>query len=198
MSYSGTRVVPFASAAEILTGTQENKAIDPKQLATAGIIPPSFASAAEIVTGTEAAKSIAPDQLKAAGVNLGGWTTPSFSASDFTASGSMVWTVEAGDVQTYAYIILGKTMFVSLRIATTTVSGTPSADLYVKIPNSKVSTKNILTAVGVFVDNSVRTAGYMYVTASGTKIGLQRFDANNWSASTNNTSIYGQIFFEIN
>jgi len=35
MSYSGTRVVPFASAEEIIAGTQENKAISPNNLSLA-------------------------------------------------------------------------------------------------------------------------------------------------------------------
>lgn len=37
MSYSGTRVIPFASAAEIIAGVQAKKAIDPEQLSLAAL-----------------------------------------------------------------------------------------------------------------------------------------------------------------
>jgi hypothetical protein len=55
-------IQPFATAAEILAGTETAKAIAPDQLAAAGIVPPAFASAAEILAGVETEKQIAPDQ----------------------------------------------------------------------------------------------------------------------------------------
>src|SRR6185295_3701711 len=39
------------------------------------------------------------------------WITPSYSGGNFTANGSMTWTVDSGDVTTYAYKLLeSKTM----------------------------------------------------------------------------------------
>src|SRR3990167_787127 len=71
------------------------------------------------------------------------WTTPTFSAGDFTASGSMTWTVDAGDVVTYAYTIINKVMTVLFYIDPTTVGGTPSTSLQIAIPANKTATKAV-------------------------------------------------------
>ena len=125
------------------------------------------------------------------------WTTPTFAAGDFTASGSMTWTVAAGDVGTYAYTILNKTMTVSFNINTSTVGGTPSTDLMIAIPATKTATKGMRNPVQL-LDNGTRTTGVAYVDASGTVIVIQRTDAANFTAATDNTYILGQITFQIN
>lgn len=127
----------------------------------------------------------------------GAWTTPAYAAGDFTASGSMTWTVQAGDVSTYAYAILGKIMIVSLYLVTTTIGGTPSNALIIKIPGSKTATKTTANPVYI-LDNGGGAAGYCYVTAGTTLIVCKRTDGANFTASTNLTSIFGQLVFEIN
>ena len=125
------------------------------------------------------------------------WTTPTFAAGDYTASGSMTWTLQAGDVISMAYIIKGKMMTVAFSLTTTTVGGTLSTDLLIAIPASKVATKRMLNPVYI-IDNGTRTTGYALVNNSGTTIIINRSDLANWTASTNNTDVYGQITFEIN
>jgi hypothetical protein len=133
-------------------------------------------------------------------LNDGGspWITPAFNAANFTGNGSMTWTVESGDVATYAYIISGKTMTVSLFINTTTVGGTPDNTLQVAIPASKVATKAMASATSRLLDNNVVRAGIMQVLASGTVIQVLRDDAAAFTASTNQTGFRGQLTFEIN
>lgn len=125
------------------------------------------------------------------------WTTPSFSAGDFTASGSMTWTVAAGDVTTYAYIVNGKMMTVMFSIVTSTVGGTPSTALRIAIPASKTATKQTANPCYI-VDANTATTGFALVSASGTTIGISRTDGANFGASTNQTNLEGQITFEIN
>ncbi len=127
----------------------------------------------------------------------GAWTTPAFDAAFFTASGSMTWTVEAGDVTTYAYAIIGKIMTVAFTLYTTTVGGTPSATLYIKVPASKTVTKAMTNPVSL-LDNMVRSIGIATVAAGGQQIAITRTDVANWTASTNQTYVLGQITFEIN
>jgi hypothetical protein len=127
----------------------------------------------------------------------GSWTTPTFSAGNFTGNGSMTWTVAAGDVSTYAYKILGKTMIVAFSLITTTVGGTPSTTLQIAIPASKVATKRMANPV-LLLDNNVRATGYAEVAASGTVIQIIRTDAANFTASADQTYVFGQITFEIN
>jgi hypothetical protein len=130
---------------------------------------------------------------------LGGvWTTPAFDAGNFTGNGSMTWTVESGDVATYAYIINGKTMTVAFGISGTTVGGTPASTLQIAIPASKVSTKGMSNALSLAIDNTTAREGRVTVSAGGTVISCTLTSQSEWSASTNNTAVFGQITFEIN
>lgn len=124
------------------------------------------------------------------------WTTPAFNAGDFTASESMTWTVEEGDVLSFAYNILGKVMICAFRLATTTVGGTLSDALLIKIPAGKTATKIMENHLSRLVDNNVKTEGFCYT--NGTNICIARSDQANFAASTNLTTVIGQITFEIN
>lgn len=126
-----------------------------------------------------------------------GWTTPTFAAGDFTTSGSMTWTVEAANVVTYKYIIIGNTMIVSVSIASSTVGGTLSNTLSVAIPASKVATNNTQT-VGVLFDNGTEQACRISVAPSGTIIAINKIPNANYSAATNNTLVVFTMAFEIN
>lgn len=127
----------------------------------------------------------------------GTWTTPTFSAGDYTANGSMTWTVAEGDVTSFAYVIQGKVMTVVFTLATTTVGGTPNTQLHIAIPASKTATKRVINPV-LISDNGTQVIGWADVAASGTKINIQLLAGANFAASTNATLVYGQITFEIN
>jgi hypothetical protein len=126
----------------------------------------------------------------------GAWVTPTFAAGNFTASGSMTWTLAAGDVGTYAYVLEGKTMTVAFVLNTTTVGGTPSTGLRIAIPAGAVSAKPMYNPV-LIIDNNVRGTGYAAVSAAGTVIEITRTDAANWTASTDLTYVFGEIRFEV-
>jgi len=125
-----------------------------------------------------------------------GWVSPPYGGGNFTASGSMTWTVESGDVATYAYTLLNRTMTVSFTLNSTSVGGTPSSVLRIKIPLGKFSTK----AMNSFVrasDNGTPVPAWCYTDVSGVWLNIQKTDFSNWSLSTNGTTIQGQITFEI-
>jgi hypothetical protein len=125
------------------------------------------------------------------------WTTPSFDAGDFTASGSMTWTVESGDVVTYAYTIIGKKMTVAFIFNTTTIGGTPSTNVKIKIPASKTAAKLMVTIAKMF-NNGVWSNGFCNVVASGDYIGVYNGDVTSLTAETDLTGVRGIITFEIN
>jgi hypothetical protein len=125
------------------------------------------------------------------------WITPAFNAANFTGKGSMTWTVESGDVVTYAYIINGKTMTVAFEVVESTVGGTPDDTLQIAIPASKVAAKQMASAINRVLDNNVLTVAIAQVNAAGTVIRLLRNNFANWSASTNLTTVQGQLTFEI-
>lgn len=126
------------------------------------------------------------------------WTSPSYNAGDFTANSSMTWTVDAGDVTNFQYTISGKTMTVNFYLSTTSIGGTPSTNLQIKIPASKVSAKQ--SGGPVVIDNGtgVYLLGIGLVTASGTNIIIRKADGSNWLTSANTAYVYGQMTFEIN
>lgn len=124
------------------------------------------------------------------------WITPTFSAGDFTASGSMTWTVGSGDVFTYAYILNGNKLTISFVLATTSVGGTLGPTLQIKIPGGFVATKQMFSTCYI-ADNGVSSIGRCSVDASGTVIKIQRVDVTNYTAATDATNIFGQITIEV-
>jgi hypothetical protein len=131
-------------------------------------------------------------------VTMGAWLTPTFNAADFTAFGAMTWTVEAADVVCYQYMIIGKTMWVSFALDATSVGGTPNVALYIKVPAGKVIASPFSTSrLGVLIDNSVVSSGRVIASAGNTILSIYRADSVNFTAATNTTYVYGQIFFEI-
>lgn len=126
----------------------------------------------------------------------GAWITPTFAAGDYTGNASMTWTVASGDVTRCAYWLKGRTLHVSLTLATTTVGGTPSTALQRVIPNSLTA---VGTAGGPFNYSDNGTAGVGAWQANSTTIALQK-DMNagaNWTASTDATSIRATMAFEV-
>lgn len=124
--------------------------------------------------------------------------TPTFAAGDFTASGSMTWTVDAGDVVSYSYKLDGKWLRVIFDIITTTVGGTLSNNLRIKIPGGYTNRTYALSVSLNYSDNgSGNTAGFVQVGAGNTYIECYKFNVANWSAATNATGVYGEIFIEV-
>ena len=125
------------------------------------------------------------------------WTTPSYDANNFYSAGGQTWTVEAGDVTTYAYIIIGKTMTLNFAIVSSTVGGTPAAGLLLKIPEGKTIAKTLLFPI--FAINGTGVISYGNAAAGNTYVTLQKNVAGDvWAASTNATQVHGLLTVEIN
>jgi len=127
----------------------------------------------------------------------GVWITPDFSAGDYTGSGSMTVTVASGDVAAYDYSISGKTMFISVELNTITIGGTLSNTVNIAIPASKTATKLMRANAVTLSDNGTVVDADCSVSAAGTVIQVSKADLSNFTASTNNTVIRFQMFFEI-
>src|SRR5882672_6592367 len=67
------------------------------------------------------------------------WIAPAFNAANFTAGGAQTWTLQAGDVASFAYTIFGKTMTVAFALQTTSVGGVPDPTLRITIPGGFVA-----------------------------------------------------------
>jgi hypothetical protein len=149
-------------------------------------------------TGGNIAALNAVDVLNMLGIpGIGlAWTTPSFDAANFTAEGEMTWTVEAGDVITFDYTLIGKTMLLKFVIVTSDIGGTPNNGLYIKIPASAVNAKKILST-SVYIQNSGNYLGYIYSESTWTTLKIMKLDNSNFATGVDATAIYGEIFLEI-
>ena len=106
--------------------------------------------------------------------------------------------MEAGDVTTYAYTIIGKMMTVAFSIRGSSIGGTPNRFLYIKTPGSKTAKKRIHGTLGRFLDNGAVTTGRCMVVSGATYITIGKTDGSVLATSTNATDVEGQITFEIN
>ena len=128
---------------------------------------------------------------------LKAWLTPAFVAGNFTASGSMTWGVDAGDVTTFAYHKIGTRMTVAFQIDNTDLGGTASNELLALIPGGFTAAKSVSALCKITDAGGTPTAGFVYVAASGTTINFRKIDDANWTLTAgDNTSVVGQITFE--
>lgn len=128
----------------------------------------------------------------------GAWITPAFSAGDYTGLGSMTWTVDAGDVTTCAYRLKGRSLSIMFQILTTSVGGTPSAQLQRAIPGGFTNTKTV--SVPCYVDDALTVAtGRVGAVASATVLNFRKdmVGSGNWATSTNQTGVVGEITIEV-
>jgi hypothetical protein len=134
------------------------------------------------------------------GVRTGGrdtWITPTFSAGDYTASGSMTWRVIAGNVTTMAYALHNRRLTVSFVVNGPTVGAPLSNELRVKIPGGFTATKTMYGSC-LINDNGSFAIGISHVSAGGRVIAFGKAGGANFAASTRNTGFFGTISFEIN
>lgn len=133
-------------------------------------------------------------------VDPGAPITVTFTAGDFTASGSMTWTVAVGDVERFTYQQFGQQLKVELMLFTTTVGGTPSTTLQVKVPGGFTPAVNASARrafVPAFVsDNGTEQIGR--ISAGGTNIEFVKVPATSWTASTDNTRVAIDILMAVN
>lgn len=122
---------------------------------------------------------------------MGGTIAVTYAAGNFTASGAMTWTVDAGDQIVLAYTIVGRSMHLSVRLDTTSVGGVADTALRLTIPNAcTLGTRsnfifNGTNAGVIFVGHSDHSAGDTFLSIF-TNIG-----ATPWTLAANTTAIFG-------
>lgn len=123
-------------------------------------------------------------------VGAGVWTAVPHSAGDFTANGSMTWTVEAGDLFEFSYAMFGDLMVVSFVIFGSTIGGTPNTLLNVKIPAGKLAARGQNQPMSYSNNGGTEVHGVAQVAAAGTVISLYRgLGVGNWATGTNNNLV---------
>ena len=132
------------------------------------------------------------------GTRIGAWTTPSYNAGDFTASAG-TWTVDSGDVITYAYTTVHKLMTVAFEIHTTDVSATP-VTLRIAVPGGATIAKQMRNVITVINAGAAATSGNVVAIAGTTYLScyVDFTGTSTWTATAaDNTYVLGQITFEV-
>ncbi len=129
-------------------------------------------------------------------VAIGEWTSVAHNAGNFSANGTMTWTVDLADQQTFQYMLVGKTLFVNLYVANATTGGVANTQLWAAIPGGFTSAKAVSFA-GWASDNGVGIPTVVSIGVGGTAIVISRADLANWSLSANNNQVRFGIAFEV-
>lgn len=145
-------------------------------------------------TGTISASAGLFDQSRTTAI--GEWTDVAFASGNFTASGSMTWTVQSADQITFEYMLIGHTMFLSVYLDSTTVGGTASNQLFIKIPGGFSAAKKV-QGMSLGFDNGTAVSTFTRVSAGGTTVEVGKSDVSNFALSTNNTFIRVIMAFEV-
>lgn len=124
------------------------------------------------------------------------WTDITYSSGNFTASGSMTWTVDSADVLCHAYKIIGNDLTMSFTLDSTSIGGTVATTMRIAIPGGFTSAKRMDGLCRV-VQGATTELCIWYVTAGGTVLNIARPGGGNFSSSTNATLVAGQATFQI-
>lgn len=126
----------------------------------------------------------------------GQWQPVVYSAADFSGTGAMTWTVEEADMVTFAYMLNGRTATVSFILENTSIGGVPDVRLQILLPGGLIPSRSMHSGGGFCYD-----AGWVPAVVEAPDgvpaLYVRRTDAAVWTASVNNTHVYGQIAFEV-
>jgi len=127
-----------------------------------------------------------------------GWTNYTYNAADFTANAG-VWAVDAADVQSCAYRVVGKTMTVQFAFPGTSTSALCDY-LQFKIPGGYTSARYMHTAVNAYAGGEQHAMAW--VNAGSTNISFCQgviglLGAQKWPVLANALHIYGSFSFEV-
>ena len=127
---------------------------------------------------------------------VGVWVDIPYTAADFTGSGAMTWVVDAGDLTTFGYAIVGKTALVTLHLVATSVGGTLDSYLQVRLPAALTPQKSF-EGWGFGQDTGSAAPIRARIFSGDRTIYLLKIAPGAWVATVNNTTITLQVAIPI-
>lgn len=126
------------------------------------------------------------------------WRTIRFSPTHFKGNGTMTWTVAQGDVITLAYLVMCKTMTIAFEINNTSVGGTPYTQLLMDLPGGVTPKRTMRNQIRI-MDAGLVVPGNATVEVNNPQLIFAFNDwTRNFTASTGQTSVNGELTFEFN
>ena len=165
---------------------------------TAGAISADAITATGAITTTGTVTATGGVYERGRTVAMGEWIDVPFSAANFTANGTMTWTVAAGDQVIYRYALVGKTVTVNLNLSTTSIGGTVNTTLYLALPAALTPAKDARTLLHIYNGAGGWRPGVAMVAAGVARIAVLNVDqVTTWAVSTDTTYVVGQMIFEM-
>ncbi len=130
-------------------------------------------------------------------VAMGVWKSHPYQSTDFTGNASMTWTVGSNDLENYDVMLIGQTLFVDIRITDSSVGGTPSTVLQIALPPGLASRRTHMFTTVVADNGTVVTSKADIVAETSTIRCFANPGGTAWTASTNNTDVLINTFFEL-
>lgn len=128
------------------------------------------------------------------GAPPGQWIDVPYDASRFAASGGMSWTVDAGDVTTFAYAVAGRVMTVWVALYETVIAGTADINLFVRTPG--VSARTVESVAFVYDPVTSGQIVRAAIAAGDARIALTRIPQSAWPL-TGSVYVYATISFPL-
>jgi len=125
----------------------------------------------------------------------GDWISVAYNSGDFTAT-TGTWTVDSGDLLGFRYMLVGRSMTVSVVITNSSVSSA-TFRLFVAIPSTFTISSTVNTIGYGNQGTATATITQVNSSVSTTDIGILRLDLSNWATSTNGTDESFTIIFPV-
>jgi hypothetical protein len=130
-------------------------------------------------------------------VPMGYWiTVPPQLATVFTASGTMTWAVPPAG-QLCRYMLIGNTMLLSVLLTNVTVTAPVSNILRMTIPGGFMAVQGHTAPLLISENAAAYVLGIVRVLPLASTVEFIRFDLANFTAEVANTTITGQLAFEV-
>lgn len=126
---------------------------------------------------------------------IGHWIPVPYSAANFTAS-SGAWTVQAADVTDYSYTLVGKTMWLTFSLSSTTVGAPAPTELRIALPGGFTARTSQFLPALTFYDGNKWGAGFLVTAPGGAYIGCRKdpAGAGTWTTATpDGTRVFGTL-----
>jgi hypothetical protein len=131
---------------------------------------------------------------KQRGVAIGHWTDMAYNPANFSAAAG-TWTVDAGDVGSYTYMLVGKTLILTVTITASSTS-VSTQWIAVALPAGFTVARTI-NAAGYGTDGSAWQTLDVHSSPSFTAVIIDRLGGTPWPAVTNALSVRFQIAVNI-
>ena len=126
--------------------------------------------------------------------------TTALGLGSYAANSGATWTIDDADITTFTWQLIGKRMFITCYLATTTIATATPTQLTIPIPNSKVANKLSMGWARFFDLNAGGGTGYqgkIHVNAGGTNLILTKFDDTTFATSSHGWYVQFTFDFEV-